>query len=243
MEAHDLLNILVIDDDEEMRQLIAQILLSSGHQVYSVGSAEEGLELLPYSSIQIAFLDQNLPGMEGLVLGEYLRRNNPHMSIALVTGSDDPRLGRIYEERGIRLIRKPFQITEILDIVSEYQREAADRLEDRLKKEDIDYDLHLEPYFEHLDRCFELPAAPQRILERLERRVRDALTELRSVSRYNEQARAVAYSGIICLKILSDKLPKNADGKNLAEAFDEAMVNHGRKAIFTSGQDDSETTD
>ena len=88
------LNILVIDDEPELRNLFARILNGEQHQVVLAESAEEGLQLLPHWTFHIAFVDHNLPGMEGLVLGEYLRRNNPDMSIVMMTGSEDPRIER-----------------------------------------------------------------------------------------------------------------------------------------------------
>ncbi|NIX18602.1 MAG: response regulator, partial [Actinobacteria bacterium] len=65
---------------------------------------EEGLALLPDWTFQLAFLDHNLPGMEGLLLGEYLRDNNPEMTIALVTGSDEPKLERRTRDLKIKFV-------------------------------------------------------------------------------------------------------------------------------------------
>src|SRR5688572_19886173 len=86
------LNVLVVDDDPNMRDLLAEVIHRSEHQVVTAESAEEAMQLLPYWTFQVAFLDQNLPGMEGLLIGEFLRKNNPDMMLALVTGDDDRRL-------------------------------------------------------------------------------------------------------------------------------------------------------
>src|SRR5215510_14461459 len=94
----DQVNILVIDDVSALRGLLVDIITRRGHQAVPAASAEEGLELLPFWTFQVAFIDQKLPGMEGLVLGEYLRRNNPDMTIALVTGEQDTRLPRLAKE-------------------------------------------------------------------------------------------------------------------------------------------------
>ena len=107
------LNILVIDDDESLRGLLVDIIARGGHQAVPVTSAEEGLELLPFWTFQVAFIDQRLPGMEGLVLGQYLRRNNPDMTIALVTGENDLRLERQTRALSIAFIPKPFNVQDI----------------------------------------------------------------------------------------------------------------------------------
>jgi CheY-like chemotaxis protein len=229
----DVLNILVIDDDEDMRHFLTDILFSRGHQVMSVGSAEEGLELLPYTTFQIAFLDQNLPGMEGVVLGEFLRKNNPHMKIALVTGSEDRHLDKIGRAFDIEVIRKPFEVAQILDLITAYRSEAAARREERQKHADPEFHLPLSRFFAELPDVFEMPNVPKRVEERLLSAIRDSLTELRSVSRYNERARVMAYAGLLTMQVLRLKIPKSSSGKLLFEEYDELMRSHGRKPDFT----------
>src|SRR5215212_2090158 len=81
----DPLHVLIIDDDEQLLGLLTQIVTRMGHVAVPADSAEAGLELLPFWTFQIALIDHHLPGMEGIVLGEYLRNNNPDMAVALVT--------------------------------------------------------------------------------------------------------------------------------------------------------------
>jgi CheY-like chemotaxis protein len=229
--AQDLLHILVIDDDPDMRQLLTQILLPGGHQVFSVESAEEGLALLPYTTFQIAFLDQNLPGMEGLVFGEYLRKNNPNLKIALVTGSSESGLDRTAKELDIVVIKKPFEMREILDLVSTYRDEAEERLEARLDQDDPDYDAPVGRYLDELTDVYALPNVPSRISDRIARTVRDSLAELRTVSRYNERDRVIAYAGLLTLRVLGVKPPK-INNRTLFEEYDALMREHGRRPFL-----------
>ena len=140
----DALHALVIDDDPGISELIARILLKEDIQVVVAASAEEGLEQLPHFVFDLACLDHTLPGMEGLVLGEYLRRNNPDMQVALVTGEDPAALEELTRSQGIVLIPKPFEVSEILDLVSRLQRsrkatkkERELRLARRLKTQEV----------------------------------------------------------------------------------------------------------
>ena len=82
-----ILHILVIDDDPSMCEILSALFLSEGYLVITADSAEKGLEQLPFYTFDVAFIDQYLPGMEGLVFGEYLGKNNPEMEIVLITGS------------------------------------------------------------------------------------------------------------------------------------------------------------
>lgn len=230
----------MIDDDADMRQFITEILLPGGHQVMAVETAEEGLELLPYTTFQIAFLDQNLPGMEGLVLGEFLRKNNPHMKIALVTGSDDQRLEKIGEAHDIRVIRKPFQVGQILDLVTDFRADAEGRMQERQQRSDPDYDVPLGRFFAELSEAYAIPNVPSRVEERLTGTIRRNLAELRSVSRYNERARVLAYAGLLTMQVLGLKTPKGSGGKLLTEEFDELMVEHGRRPEFVESRTEEE---
>ncbi len=228
----DLLHILVIDDDDDMRDVVTRILIAEGHQVFAVESAEAGLELLPINTFQVAFLDQNLPGMDGLVLGEYLRRNNEHMTITLVTGSDDERLEHRGEAHDIRVIRKPFEVTELLDVVSAYRKGAAERLEQRLNHEAPDFEPPVPEFFFDLNEAFAMPNISDRIQDRLFSTIKSSLAELRTVSRYNERHRVHAYSGLVTAQVLGLKAPKLSSGRNLFEEYDHLMREHGRREEF-----------
>lgn len=224
--APEQLNILVIDDDEDIRNLMIKILLPHEHQVFAVGSAEQGLELLPYHRFHVAFLDQNLPGMEGLVLGEYLRSNNPSMKIALVTGEDDPRLIKVGDRFDITVIAKPFEVRQILDVVSSYQQAEAARISIEPPPGAAKH-LAWGEHFSALAEAFEAPHVPERLEERLTRTVRAALSDLRTESRYSERARAVATAGIITLEVLGLKPEK------LARELDDSLEKHGLPRSFT----------
>ena len=72
------LDILVVDDEEDIRSIFTSFLmLNHGHKVFAFDSAEKALAQLPYQTFHLAYLDQHLDGMEGLILGEYLKKNNP----------------------------------------------------------------------------------------------------------------------------------------------------------------------
>jgi len=135
----DLINVLVIDDDERIRQILTKLITREGHQVVAVASAEDGLELLPTWTFQVALLDQNLPGMDGLVLGAYLRQNNPDLTIALITGDDDRSLERRSQDLAITYLAKPFRAQDILQLIDDCRVRAAERVERRRRQDDPDF--------------------------------------------------------------------------------------------------------
>lgn len=235
--AAEQLNILVIDDEEEMRTLLVEILLPEQHQIFSVGSAEEGLQLLPYTTFDVAFLDQNLPGMEGLVLGEYLRKNNPQMTVALVTGADDPRLARLGEAHDIRVILKPFEVREILAVIDDHKRSVRVSLDPAPGAPVAEKRPSLLDARDVLREAFDDLNVPDRVAEKITRVVRAKLAELRTERRYAESDRVVAYAGLVALRVLGVDAPKLSSGLTLHQEYDALMAKHGLERAFASDSD------
>jgi CheY-like chemotaxis protein len=226
------LNVLVVDDDPAMRQLLAELVHREGHQAIVAESAEKALELLPFWSFQIAFLDQNLPGMEGLLLGEYLRRSNPSLIIALVTGEDDPRILRRTRELSVTFIAKPFDNAQIHRVIEDYREIAKECAELRARKQDPDFEPPIGRFAAELPDCFGIPKVPDRISDRLVGTVQRCLTNLRSANRYSERERVVALSGLLTARVLGIDLPRTSNGLTLYEEYDRLMQHHGRRTEF-----------
>jgi CheY-like chemotaxis protein len=226
------LNILVIDDDESMRGLLVDVITRREHQAVPVGSAEEGLALLPHWTFHIAFLDHNLPGMEGLVFGEYLRRNNPDMTIVMVTGSDDRRVERKSRDLSLAFIPKPFKVADIQRIMDEYLEGATQREEQRKSREDRDYGPPISTFFRDLPETFAIPSVPNRIHDRLVETLKRSLNNLRSAARYTERERVVVLSGLLTARVLGVDLPRTTSGTTLYEEYDRLMRERGRRTEF-----------
>jgi len=229
---HEQLNILVIDDDEGIRELLCDIIARVQHQVVPVASAEEGLEVLPFWTFQVAFIDQNLPGMDGLVLGEYLRRNNPDMTIALMTGDDDRSLQRKSKDLSIVYLPKPFDVGGILALIERYLADAKERQAQRLDHEAPDFDPPFAHYTAEIEAAYAIPSVPGRIEDRLLETLKRSLNNLRSVGRYTERDRVIALSGLLTARVLGMSLPKVDGDRTLYDEYDELMGQHGRRTEF-----------
>jgi CheY-like chemotaxis protein len=225
------LHILVIDDDEGMRHLLFELLAPLGHQIIMARSAEEGLAQLPYYTFDAAFLDHNLPGMEGLVLGEYLKKNNPDLKIALVTGDTSPRLERLCREYDITFIGKPFERSEVVSVVEEAEREAV--LEHVAAEQALSPSPAISEYFEALPDIFALPSLPQRIQDQLGWHIQEALTRMR-LHGPSEGDRVIAYSALLSARVLGVRLSKMRQGKTLWEEYDDLVESWGCKPSFRS---------
>lgn len=78
--------ILVVDDEESIRDILEKAFGRAGYMVRSAASAEEALDILGQENIQVMFLDLNLPEMNGVELCNQIRKNSPIAVIYAITG-------------------------------------------------------------------------------------------------------------------------------------------------------------
>lgn len=230
----DQLNILVVDDESASLNLIVDIVTRENHQAVPASSAEEILKLLPFWTFQAAFIDHHLPGMDGMVLGEYLRRNNPNMTIAIVTGAPDNALFRRSQELGLEFIAKPFGVSEILHVVDTYRQKSFERENERWHQQDDEFVPMIAKYSELLSDYFDIPGVPSRIEGRLVETIKHSINNLRSLHRYNERDRVVALAGLLAARVLGVRLPKTQSNRSLYEEYDNLMSERGRRREFSS---------
>src|ERR1700722_19169349 len=79
------IHLLVVDDDENWRGVCRSIAEDSGMKVFDVGTAEEALEILEISPVDILLTDLRLPGASGLELLKRVARLFPDMAVVMLT--------------------------------------------------------------------------------------------------------------------------------------------------------------
>ncbi len=105
-------NILVVDDDPEVREILAETLEEFGYGVVQAGSGEEALPLLTgRTDIQMLITDVRMPGMSGLELAERARRHDAQLKVIVISGYFLPQT--ITE----RFLKKPFHMQELASAV------------------------------------------------------------------------------------------------------------------------------
>ena len=89
--------VLVIDDDEALRELVIRVVKQAGYQVDPVSDGQAGLERLAERSYDVILSDVRMPGMDGIAFYQEVRRRHPAQAdrIILVTAhvqhADSPR--------------------------------------------------------------------------------------------------------------------------------------------------------
>lgn len=108
--------ILLVDDDEDVRELVALILSSSGHQVLPASSGEAALRVAAHhpAHIDLLLTDVRMPGMGGPALAEQLRSRQPGLRVLFMSGYPGSPLGQGGGlELGMNLLAKPFTLQEL----------------------------------------------------------------------------------------------------------------------------------
>ena len=82
-------NILIVDDEQEIADLVEIYLVSDGYRVFKANNAQEGLDILEKTDIQLVLLDIMMPGMSGLEMCKKIRENNNIPIIMLSAKSTD----------------------------------------------------------------------------------------------------------------------------------------------------------
>lgn len=78
--------ILIVDDEATARQVLEEMLLSSGYEVMTAAGAEEAMDILAREDIQVVFLDLKLFGVSGMELCRQIRKRKPMAIIYAITG-------------------------------------------------------------------------------------------------------------------------------------------------------------
>jgi len=112
--------VLVVDDNRDAAQMVADLLASAGHEVQTANDPSEALSLAETFRPQVAILDIGLPVMDGYTLGRELRARLPHSPPTLValTGygqGEDKR--RSKEERFAFHLVKPIDAKVLLNLL------------------------------------------------------------------------------------------------------------------------------
>jgi DNA-binding NtrC family response regulator len=112
------LKILVIDDDQAVRDVLVELLAEQGHRVAAYANGQVGLRQLQVEPVDLVITDLGLPGLSGWEVAKLVKRESPETAVALITGWGD-RIGP--EEamgKGVEFfIAKPFSLEDVQAVV------------------------------------------------------------------------------------------------------------------------------
>lgn len=111
--------ILVVEDEESVRDFVTRVLTMHGHSVLIAADGAEAVELMGSHHFDLLLSDIAMPMMDGISLALKVRATRPHVPILLMTGFADERqrahnLTLLIEG----LITKPFNMDQLLAAVN-----------------------------------------------------------------------------------------------------------------------------
>jgi CheY-like chemotaxis protein len=121
-------HILVVDDEELVRNLLGTVLRRLGHSVAFASSGEEAVAAFRLEQPHVAILDLRLPGMDGIAVLEQVRSTNTDVPIIFLTG-----LGAEEDERRARslgvtaFLKKEFSLHKLSEALRVALKESGRR--------------------------------------------------------------------------------------------------------------------
>jgi len=108
--------ILLCDDDHDVRRFVSELLNSYGYRVLEASSAEAAFCVLgDMAAIDLLIVDYAMPGINGVEIIRQAWHQHPNLKALLITGD----AGAVCDGlAGVRLLRKPFEPAEFLQIVA-----------------------------------------------------------------------------------------------------------------------------
>jgi len=112
------INILVVDDEEIMRNLLDKMLSLEGYNILTAVDGQDALEIIAEEKVDLVVSDMKMPRMDGFELLKNLRNNYPDMGVVIMTG-----FGDTYTVKDALLLgadeylSKPFKRLELLSVV------------------------------------------------------------------------------------------------------------------------------
>ena len=116
--------ILVVEEDESIRDLVDLILSGAGYEVVTATDGEAALEVVGTAPPDLVLLDMRMPVMDGWEFArQYRAKPKPHAPIVVLTAARDA-ADRAAEIDADGYLGKPFDVDELLMLVSHHMHPA-----------------------------------------------------------------------------------------------------------------------
>lgn len=110
--------LLIVEDDEEMRDLLAEALIEEGYRAESVPDGAQALIRLRNETFSAIVLDQRMPGLSGLDILPGVKMICPDTPVILITAfGDDNTRGEAMDKGASACLLKPFPMAELFRAV------------------------------------------------------------------------------------------------------------------------------
>ncbi|QDU55123.1 sigma-54-dependent transcriptional regulator [Aeoliella mucimassa] len=129
------LDLLIVDDDAELREALVSYMTAQGHRVTSADSGETAVDTLASRTFAVAVVDMVMPGMSGIQLLEKVKDDNPEMEVILLTGQGTiERAVEAMKLGAYDFLTKPVRMKQLETVIAKAGDTANIRKENRQLK-------------------------------------------------------------------------------------------------------------
>jgi len=110
--------VLIVDDDHDLAEGLAELLSMHGHKVEIAGNGKEAVDIYDRTDFDIVFMDVRMPVMSGVDSFFAIRRLRPTAKIVMMTGFQEPTVARTLDAGALGLLYKPFRVDAMLTYIN-----------------------------------------------------------------------------------------------------------------------------
>ena len=137
------LTVFIVDDDQAVRESLADLMDSVGHNIKTYSGANEFLADFTSESLGCLILDIRMPNMSGLELQQELNRRDAMLPIIFITGHGDvPMAVQAIKDGALDFIQKPFRDQDLLDRVNNALKNCGKQQDDQQQTQSVKKHIH-----------------------------------------------------------------------------------------------------
>ena len=110
--------VLIVEDDDDMREVVSQVLSANRYDVKAFGDGAAAIEAVHRQSFDIALVNLKMPGISGAAVIKEIKQRQPELPVVIITGSLAPEQEELAGMVS-RILYKPFRIEELRETVEE----------------------------------------------------------------------------------------------------------------------------
>ncbi len=114
------LSVLVVDDEEHVRETMAEMVEALGHRAYRADGGRAALVALEENEFDLVFTDLSMPEMDGWEVARAVRRRSPHTRIVVVTGYGRDAARTQGDAPADTVIGKPFDFAQVEEVLTQF---------------------------------------------------------------------------------------------------------------------------
>lgn len=123
--------ILIVDDEEPIRQFLSSAFERMGYQVLTTDNGQEAIDICTFENIDIVFLDYLMPGYKGDAVFKSIHDVSPATDVVFITGVDSiPDIDKLLMMGLEGVLRKPFKIDTIIKLTNEIMARRYNTLQE-----------------------------------------------------------------------------------------------------------------